>query len=113
MDDFLMRPKRSVPCGGKKELDDILALDYLPDGFPITWDLPIWTAEWRGPMNKQIAHLAYARDKAWDHTVQLRKLLPEFQKAWSLFIGAIADQEYGDAFAAQLHEKQDFVNYTF
>src|SRR4051794_20028713 len=55
MHDFLLHKRRSVMAN--KELDDILAIDYLAPGAPITWSLPIWTAEWCGPMNKQLAHI--------------------------------------------------------
>jgi len=58
LDDFLMKDKRSMK--GAQELDDVLALDYLPTNPTRTWDLPIWITEWRDPMNKQLAHIAYS-----------------------------------------------------
>lgn len=65
LDDFLMRDKRSMKDG--QELDDVLAFDYLPTNPTRHWNLPIWSAEWRGPMNKQLAHIAYSRGKEWKH----------------------------------------------
>jgi hypothetical protein len=74
MDDFLMTKTRRVlvdcdkPEDEREELDDILALDYLPEGSTITWSLPVWKKHWHWAMNKQLAHLSYKRDKSWDHT---------------------------------------------
>ncbi|MBI1897098.1 MAG: hypothetical protein HYS04_11335 [Acidobacteria bacterium] len=36
-------------------------------GYTPNWTLPTWTKEWRDPMNRQLAHLSYIRDKAWVH----------------------------------------------
>jgi len=44
-----MRDERSKNRG--QELDDILALDYLPMNPPRKWKLPIWTGQWLDPMN--------------------------------------------------------------
>ena len=106
MDDFLMKKQRSLNYDETKELDDILALDYLPPGSSITWSLPIWAKEWRSPMNKQLAHLSYKRDKSWDHTIWLPILVPEFKTAWNAFQAAITDQEFREAFADSIRAKQ-------
>lgn len=110
IDDFLVRTTRSLNYARTKEVDDILALDYLPEGSEITWELPIWAKEWRGPMNKQLAHLAYSRDKDWDHTVWLPKLRPEFKRAWEAFVASIVDQEFRDKFSEELRPKQNLIN---
>ena len=56
MEHFLIRKTRTVFRG--EELDDVLALDYLPNNLDITWSVPIWTNQWRYSMNKQLAHIA-------------------------------------------------------
>ena len=108
MDDFLMRKTRSN-YARKKEADDILAIDYLPDDLKITWELPIWAKEWREPMNKQLAHLSYNRDKEWDHTIWVPQLIPEFKHAWGAFLDSILDPEYRAAFAEHLRLKRHII----
>jgi hypothetical protein len=108
MEDFLLRTRRSVSPDRKRELDDVLALDYLPQGFAIDWELPTW-ARWRGPMNKQLAHIAYTHEQSWDHTRWVPQLRDEFRLAWAAFLGAITDETYRDAFAAHLDRKQELV----
>jgi hypothetical protein len=61
-------------------------------------------------MNKQLAHVAYSRDKSWNHTIWIPQLRPEFELAWSEFQRSIVDPEYRDAFAAHLQRKQDLLN---
>ena len=100
LDEFLMRVKRSVKHG--QELDDILVVDYLPTNATRPWDLPIWIAEWRGPMNKQLAHIAYSRDKEWNHLIWVPQLEPEFNKAWWDFREAIVNDAYNQEFDNQL-----------
>lgn len=104
LDDFLMQGKRSARGG--HELDDVLSLDYMPPGRPRIWDLPVWIAEWRDPMNKQLAHIAYCRDKEWDHLRWIPMLEPEFREAWWDFREAIVDDEYSREFDAQLTARQ-------
>ena len=85
-----------------KELDDVLALDYVPTNATRKWELPIWIAEWRDPMNKQLAHIAYSRGKEWNHLKWVPQLEQEFRKAWWDFCGAITDNEYSQEFEKQL-----------
>jgi hypothetical protein len=99
IDDFLMK-KRSVKDG--QELDDVLALDYLPADTARTWELPVWTAEWRVAMNKQLAHIAYSRDKEWVHLRWVPLLEEEFRQAWRNFRKAIIDPDYKKEFDQQV-----------
>jgi hypothetical protein len=100
--DFLMKDKRTLISG--QDQDDVLALDYLPTPTPKrTWDLPIWTAEWREPMNKQFAHIAYKRDKEWNHLTWIPPLEKEFRQAWSKFRRAIKDKRFTKEFDHQLN----------
>jgi hypothetical protein len=76
--DSSMENKRSTKGGD--QINDVLALDYLlrqpnPGDLIRTWDLPIWIGELREAMNKQLAHIAYKRDKEWDH----RKWVPRLE----------------------------------
>jgi len=102
--DFLMNDKRSIKGG--KELDDILAIDYLPPNATRDWELPIWTAEWRKPMNIYLAHISYSRTddpvKHWDHTVEVPRLEAEFKKAWWKFRDAITDKKYSEKFDKEI-----------
>lgn len=88
--DFLLRDARSQI--DDRELPDILALDYLPAGAARSWDLPIWEAQWKGPMDKQLAHLTFRRDWVWNHTKWIPKLEQEMREAWSRFLGAAAPE---------------------
>lgn len=97
--DFLLDQHRSTSRG--HELPDILALDYLPSGYAPDWTLPIWTREWRDPMNKQLAHLSYVRDKAWVHYKWVPNLEKEFRVAWGKFRRAI-DPRYKRRFAVEI-----------
>jgi hypothetical protein len=100
IDDFLMKEKRSVKDG--QELDDVLALDYLPVSAARTWELPAWTAEWRAATNKQLAHIAYSRDKEWVHLKWVPLLEEEFRQAWRKFRKAIIDPDYKKEFDQQV-----------
>ena len=117
LDDFLMNKKRTrMPVGGmrswciltqeRREADDILAIDYLPANPIRKWRLPIWAAEWRSVMNKQLVHIAYSRDKEWDHLKWVPKLKAEFYTAWSEFLDAIEDHEYRQEFDSQIDARQ-------
>src|SRR5688572_17234123 len=44
--DFLKRKNRSTDENDERELDDILASDYLPPGFEVPWKLPLWRKHW-------------------------------------------------------------------
>ena len=90
LDDFLMKNKR--------EQDDVLAMDYLPPKANRSWGLPIWITEWRDPMNKQLAHIAYSRDKEWKHTKWVPRLEAEFRKAWRNFRESLVDDEFSRQF---------------
>jgi hypothetical protein len=114
LDDFLVKKQRSVK--DRKEQDDILAIDYLPPNYVQSWDLPIWAKEWRAVMNKQLAHIAYKRDKNWDHETEVRLLEAEFRKAWGDFLGAVIDPDYKKQFEEQLaysRTKPGFANVAF
>ena len=107
--DFLLNPSRSKSNG--EELPDILALDYLPSGCTPSWTLPIWKKEWMGPMNKQLAHLSYMRDKEWVHYNWVPKLEKEFRIAWREFLCEV-DPKYKSSFAAEItkcQRKQGFA----
>jgi hypothetical protein len=97
--DFLLNLSRSKLRN--QELPDILALDYLPSSCTPSWWLPTWTAEWRDPMNKQLAHLSYLRDKAWVHYDWVPKLEEEFRTAWRKFRSA-TDSKYKRRFASEI-----------
>lgn len=92
--DFLMDLER--------ESDNVLAIDYLPANPIRKWKLPIWTDEWRSAMNKQLAHIAYSRDKEWNHLKWVPQLEAEFYRAWSEFLDTIEDNEYRLEFDSQL-----------
>jgi hypothetical protein len=96
-----MNEKRSTTRRGQ-ELDDVLALDYLPSKATRKWTLPIWIAEWRDAMNKQLTHIAYSRDKEWNHLAWVPRLETEFKKAWWDFREAIVDNDYSKEFDSQL-----------
>ena len=100
LDDFLLKEKRTVKS--YDELDDILALDYLPQNATRNWTLPIWAAEWRNVMNKQLAHIAYSREKEWNHLKWVPQLEAEFNKAWWDFREAVTDNDYSEEFDKQL-----------
>jgi len=114
--DFLMKDKRSKNRG--QELDDILALDYLPTNAKTRkWKLPIWTAQWREPMNKYLAHMAYSRTyppvQHWDHRIWVPQLETEFNSAWWGFREAITDKDYSAEFDNQnglCQAKEGFEN---
>ena len=97
--DFLLNKHRSKMFG--QEMPDILALDYLSTGQPVTWTLPTWNAEWREAMNKQLAHLSYERDKSWVHYKWIPKLEAEFRTAWQEFRKAV-HPNYRRRFAYQI-----------
>jgi hypothetical protein len=101
--DFLLDKDRSTFNG--QELPDILALDYLPSGHKPNWSLPIWISEWRDPMNKQLAHLSYVRDKRWVHYEWVPKLKNEFRTAWQNFLDAI-DPNYKGRFVSEIAKCQ-------
>ena len=97
----------------KQDLDDVLALDYLPAKPTREWGLPTWTAEWRDPMNKQLVHIAYFRGREWVHWEWIPKLETEFRKAWCKFREAIIDEEFIREFDKQLtlcQAKKGFQN---
>jgi hypothetical protein len=109
--DFLLSKGRSKRCG--QELDDILALDYLPQNFIQTWELPVWSNEWRDAMNKQLAHISYTRTKVWVHETWVPSLLKEFNGAYWDFQDAITNQDFRAEFDRQFQEcqsKEGFKN---
>ena len=106
--DFLMKDRRSKRHG--QELDDILALDYLPTKVARHWELPIWS-NWQEAMNKQLAHLSYSREKGWDHRLWVPRIEAEFRKAWWCFRDAVVSQEYGEEFDKQLRSCQTKVGF--
>ena len=100
LDDFLMKDKRTTRKG--VELDDVLAVDYLPERSTRGWTLPLWGEIWREPMNKQLAHIAYDRTKEWNHVEWVPKLREEFRKAWGDFRKAVTDATYKEQFESEL-----------
>jgi hypothetical protein len=109
--DFLLATERRKTRKGQ-ELDDVLALDYLPPDTRRMWDLPIWTAKWRDDMNKYLTHITYRRAENreakrlphWDHTVWVPRLRGEFNKAWWDFREAVTDGEDCAEFDRQFRE---------
>lgn len=99
MDDFLLKPTRSKRNGD--ELPDILASDYLPNGYKVNWTLPTWKREWRDEMDRQLVHLSYEREKPWDHRQWVPTLEREFRNAWRLFRQAI-DPQYEREYTKQI-----------
>ena len=64
-------------------------------------------------MQKQLAHIAYSREKEWNHTIWVPKLELEFNEAWWDFREAIVDEEYNREFDNQLticRAKPGFAN---
>jgi hypothetical protein len=104
-DEFLMRDKRTTNRG--QELDDVLAIDYLPQDSNRTWSLPLWTRQWKDAMNKQLAHIAYSRGKKWNHMEWVLRLEAEFRTAWWRFQGAVVNAGYRQEFAGQLASCQN------
>jgi len=111
--EFLMKDERSM----KGNQDDVLALDYLPTDTTGKWKLPIWTAQWRAPMNKYLAHISYSRThppmQNWDHQIWVQPLEAEFNQAWWDFREAVTDKDYGEEFDNELRfcqEKPGFGN---
>jgi len=102
--DFLMNDKRSRlrKKDEERELDDVLALDYIPANSTRAWNLRTWTAEWRNPMNKQLVHIAYSRGKVWVHWEWAPKLEEEFREAWRKFRVATIDEEFRREFDRQV-----------
>jgi hypothetical protein len=94
--DFLMDDTRLTYNG--KELDDVLAIDFLPSTASRSWSVPIWNTEWRDAMHKQSAHIAYTRTKGWNHTKWVPQLQAEFNKAWWDFRDAVTDLDYVQEF---------------
>jgi hypothetical protein len=100
--DFLMNDNRN--------LDDVLALDYLPPSAARTWRLPIWDGTWREDMNKYLPHIAYKRAEnrialglpQWEHGKWVPQLLKEFNNAWWDFREAIVDAEFAKEFDQQI-----------
>ena len=89
--------------------DDILAIDFIPLGAIPKWQLPIWKGKWNAAMNKQLAHITYARvlsPQSWDHRLWNGKLVGELRDAWGEFLQAIVDPEYMDEFERQIHSCQ-------
>jgi len=113
--DFLMNDKRRRWKKKKEEqeLDDVLALDYLPANSTRGWDLRTWMREWRDPMNKQLVHIAYSRGKEWVHWEWIPRLEREFREAWCKFRQAIIDEGFSREFDKQLtlcQAKEGFGN---
>jgi hypothetical protein len=98
--DFLLRDKRSERRG--VELPDILAADYLPSGFTRAWDLPTWEKEWQAEMDKQLAHIAFEREKEWNHLKWVPTLESEMRLAWAAFLSAVVDPAHKTDFDSQL-----------
>ena len=102
--DFLLNKQRSsrkISSTDRKELPDILALDYLPPGFVPTWTLDTWTGEWRSAMDRQLAHISFIRDKSWDHRQWISRLEAEFRNTWAAFLAAL-EVKYQQPFAAEI-----------
>lgn len=89
-------------CQGRDK-DDMFALHFVT-GFQAR--LPVCD-EWRGPMNKQLAHLTYARDiKAREISRPIQEALyKELKEAWQEFRRCLP-KEYSDEVATQLDEKK-------
>jgi hypothetical protein len=100
MADFFLRTTRSKLRNGD-ELPDILALDYIVPNSKRKWTLDIWSKQWRGPMDKQLAHLSYVRNKSWDHRLWVTKLENEFRTVWRKFRREL-DPRYKGIFTKEL-----------
>lgn len=84
---------------------DIVAADFL--GKRELFPLSVWN-KWGDPMNKQLAHLSYARvtkPKAWDGRRENKLLIEEFQQAWKLFRSKLPDP-YRSEFEKQINQRQ-------
>lgn len=85
--------------------DDITAKDFTgsADEFILKeWEL------WGQPMDKQLAHLTYARVTAsvpWDGYNANRLLLNEFQVAWKLFLGKL-QEPFSEIFENEISRKE-------
>jgi hypothetical protein len=99
LSDFLTRSDRYK--------DDIMALDFLPKGSK-PFELPTWR-DWSKHMNKQLAHLAYARiydSREWEHRSWVPEMIAEFRRSWTAFLEAIQDDEYKQEFEAHISKCQ-------
>lgn len=88
--------------GGRN--DDIKACDYVP-GFRAA--LPV-SDTWRGPINKQLAHVTYARD---DNPREIEPatcaaLYDELKQVWRDFRGALAGTMYEGEFKDQVDKRK-------
>jgi hypothetical protein len=88
--------------GSCKDPDDILAGHYAST---TTFSLPVFD-KWRGPINKQLAHLTYTRDtKAREITRQAQEALyKELKAAWKTF-GKHLPQPYRSRFDREINLK--------
>ena len=96
MADFFQK----VPRG-----DDIRAEHFLKQ--KETFLLPEWD-KWGRAMDKQLAHLTYARvtaPKSWTGSPANRLLLEEFQAAWKIFLSKL-DYPYKQKFDEEITKRQ-------
>ena len=94
--DFLQRPPKG---------DDIAVEHFL--GKKESFGLPVWN-RWGKPMDKQLAHLTYARvtkPTPWDGYKDNKLLLDEFQSAWKKFLAKLEDP-YKTGFDEEIAKRQ-------
>lgn len=85
--------------------DDISAGHFLKQ--KESFHLPEWD-KWGRAMNKQLAHLTYARittPKSWSGNPANRLLLEEFRAAWKIFLSKL-DYPYRQKFNEEITKRQ-------
>ena len=92
----------------KEDKDNILAEDYVP-GFKA--DLPV-SDEWRVPINKQLAHVTYARDTSAKEIKKATctKMYKELQYAWWEFREKLVGGLYEEEFKKQIRIRKEHPN---
>jgi hypothetical protein len=89
-------------CKTKPDKDDVVAAHYVST---IMFSLPI-SDDWRDPINKQLAHITYARDtKPREITREVQQdLYNELKQAWKAF-GKHLPEPYRSDFDREIAEK--------
>ena len=99
---FLLNGRKMADFFGKGQNDDVIAEHYVP-GF--TFALDKWTV-WRVPVNKQLAHITYARDtNPKEITSQvIHDMYNELKMAWKEFCKQLSEP-YASKFEQEIKDK--------
>ena len=98
--------------GNKSSKDDVVAWHYVST---VSFDMLI-SKQWREPLNKQLAHVTYTRDKKPKEPLKedQEALRKEITEAWTLFLGHLPEPyktDFGNEIAAA-NKKQGFEHLT-